>query len=83
MAEEALAPEARSILKNAVADTGRITVPITLGSLAPIDPFIAQLLVAEYIRLVKADEEDTMPPDRLTYEVTERGRRFVAGGADE
>ena len=77
MSDQNVGPGAMSILKNAAADSGRVMVPITLGSLAPLDPLIAQLLVAGYLRLVKADEEDSLPPDRLIYEVTELGREAL------
>lgn len=51
MADPQVSPGALNILVKALADSGLIVVPIMLGSLAPLDPLIAQLLVAGYIRL--------------------------------
>ncbi|MEJ1933326.1 hypothetical protein WDZ92_24270 [Nostoc sp. NIES-2111] len=79
MPDQTVSPEALSMLRLAATDTGRISVPLLLGSLAPLDPFVMQLLVAGYIHLITADEVEDLPPDRLVYEVTERGYEALAG----
>ncbi|MEJ1933661.1 hypothetical protein WDZ92_25960, partial [Nostoc sp. NIES-2111] len=77
--DQTVSPEAMSMLRLAAADTGCISVPLLLGSLAPLDPFVAQLLVAGYIHLITADEVDELPRDKLVYEITERGYQALAG----
>ncbi len=70
-----------SMLRLAAADTGQISVPLLLGSLAPLDPFVAQLLVAGYIHPITAYESDALPPERLVYEITQRGHEALAASS--
>lgn len=74
MPDPEISPGATSILVNAIADGGMVVVPITLGSLAPLDPLVTQLLVAGYIQPTRQDDP-ALPADRIAYSVTEKGRK--------
>jgi hypothetical protein len=77
MSDQALSSEAMSLLRNAAGDTGSISVPLMVGSLAAADPHIVQLLVAGYIQLRQQGGAAPLPPDRLIYDVTPAGRVAV------
>ena len=73
MPDQSVSPEAMSMLRLAAADNGCIVVPLVPGSFAAGDPFVMQLLVVGYIHLLTANKIDALPPDKLVYEITQRG----------
>jgi hypothetical protein len=62
MSDQTLSSQAMGLLRNAVGDTGSISVPLVVGSLAPVDPHIVQLLVAGYIQLRQQGGAAPLPP---------------------
>lgn len=62
------------MLRNVVGDEGSLSVPLLLGSLSELNPFVSQLLIAGFIRLRPSVPGNDNPLVKLVYDVTDAGR---------